>query len=215
MKTTLRAIAAAAGFFALALQFWLEIHIPRAPGLLKSTVNFFSYFTILANCAAALAMLVPLIARDRGAGRFLSQPSVRTAIAAYLIVVGITYLLFLRHVGDDQGLERVADQLMHYVTPVLFMIDWIAFVPKGRVPWTMIGTSLIPPLAYGVWTMVHGAVANWYPYPFVNATKFGHHGVLMYMARFLGAFVAVALALVVVDRILGSIQQRGIVEADQ
>jgi len=90
MKTTLRAIAAATVFFALALQFWLEIHIPRAPGLFKSTVNFFSYFTILANCAAALAMLVPLIAPDRGAGRFLSQPSVRTAIAAYLIVVGIT-----------------------------------------------------------------------------------------------------------------------------
>ena len=70
MKTTFRAIAAAAGFFALALQFWLEIHIPRAPGLLKSTVNFFSYFTILANCAAALAMLVPLIARDPGQGAF-------------------------------------------------------------------------------------------------------------------------------------------------
>ena len=144
MRTTLRAIAAATGFFALALQYWLEIHLPRGPGLIASTVNFFSYFTILANSAAALAMLMPLI------GRFLLRPSVRTAIAGYLIVVAIAYLMFLRHVGDDRGLERIADQLMHYAMPVLFVIDWIAFVPKGRVPWTMIGTSLIPPLAYGI-----------------------------------------------------------------
>jgi len=80
---------------------------------------------------------------------------------------------------------------------------------------SVIGTSLITPIVYGLWTMGHGALSNWYPYPFVNATKLGHHGVLMNMAGFLGAFVAVALALVVVDRILGSIQRRGIVEADQ
>jgi hypothetical protein len=59
---------------------------------------------------------------------------VRTAIAGYLIVVGVTYVLFLRHVGDDHGLERVADQLMHYVTPTLFIIDWLAFVPKDTFP---------------------------------------------------------------------------------
>jgi hypothetical protein len=134
MKTTLRAIAAGTGILALALQFWLEVHLPRGQGLFKSAVNFFSYFTILANGAAALAMLMPLIAPDSGVGRFLSKHSVRTAIAGYLIVVGITYALFLRHVGNDHGLERFADQLMHYITPAMFVIDWLAFVPKGRVP---------------------------------------------------------------------------------
>src|SRR6476660_8715735 len=134
MKATLRAIAAGIGIVALVLQFWLEIRLPRGPGLFKSAVNFFSYFTILANSAAAFAMLMPLIAPDSGVGRFLSKPSVRTAIAGYLIVAGVTYVLFLRHVGDDHGLERGADQLMHYVTPMLFIIDWLAFVPKGHLP---------------------------------------------------------------------------------
>ena len=203
MKTTLRAIAAATGLFALALQFWLEVHLPRGPGLFRSTVNFFSYFTILANGAAALAMLAPLIAQDSGMGRFLSKPSVRTAIAAYLIVVGITYLLFLRHVGDDQGLERVADQLMHYLTPALFVIDWLAFVPKGHVPWTMIGTSLAPPIVYGIWTIAHGAVTSWYPYSFVNMRSLGYQVGLANMASFLIVFTAIAVALVVIDRIMG------------
>lgn len=209
MQTTHRVFAAAIGFIALALQFVLEVRLPYGPGLLASTVNFFSYFTVLANGAAALAMLVPVIAPASRLGRFLSLPSARTVIAGYLIVVGGTYFLFLRHVGNDQGLERVADQLMHYVTPVLFMIDWLAFVPKGHVPWTMILISVLPPLVYGLWTMVHGATTGWYPYPFVDMRSVGYPEVLMNMAGFLAVFLAVELALVLIDRLIGSVWQSG------
>jgi len=204
MKTTLRAAAAAIGLLALALQFWLEVSLPRGPGLFKSAVNFFSYFTILANSAAALAMLMPLITPDSRIGVFLSRPSVRTAIAGYLIVVAITYVMFLRNVGNDQGLERLVDQLMHYATPLMFVLDWLVFVPKGRVPWTTIGTSLIVPVAYGAWTIVHGSVSHWYPYPFVDMRSLGYQEGLMSMAGFLVVFIAVALVLVVIDRSIGS-----------
>ena len=209
MRTTHRVFAAAIGFIALALQFVLEVRLTYGPGLFGSTVNFFSYFTVLANGAAALAMLMPVIASDSRLGRFLSLPSVRTVIAGYLIVVGGTYFLFFRHVGSDQGLERVADQLMHYVTPVLFMIDWLAFVPKGQVPWTMIWISLLPPLAYGLWTIVHGAATGWYPYPFVDMRSVGYQEGLMNMASFLAVFIAVELALVLIDRVIGSVWRSG------
>jgi hypothetical protein len=214
MKTLLRAIAAAIGFGALGLQWWLEVGIPKGPGLIGSTVNFLSYFTILANTLAAFAMLMPLIAPDSWAGRFLSRPSVRTVLAGYLIVVGVTYFLFLRHIGDDQGWERVADQLMHYATPGLFMIDWLAFVPKGNVRWTMIATSLVTPILYGIWTMVHGALTNWYPYPFFDASKLGHQKTSVNMTIFVGVFIGVALTLVVIDRIMGSLQGHDASEAD-
>lgn len=207
MQTLLRATAAATGFAALGLQYWLEVHLPRGPGLLASTINFFSYFTILANTAAAFAMLLPLIAPHSLPGRFLLEPSVRTAIAGYLIVVAATYFFFLRFIGDDYGLERLADRLMHYVTPLLFMIDWIAFVPKGRVPWSMVGTSLLAPLGYAVWTLVHGAVANWYPYPFVNMRSLGYQQGLENMAGFVVVFAGIALALVALDRMMGSVQR--------
>jgi hypothetical protein len=207
MNTLLRAIAAATGFAALGLQYWLEVHLPRGPGLLASTINFFSYFTILANTAAAFAMLVPLIAPHSVAGRFLLEPSVRTAIAGYLTVVAATYFFVLRFIGDDYGLERLADRLMHYVTPLLFMIDWIVFVPKGRIPWSLVGTSLLAPLAYAAWTLLHGAVANWYPYPFVNMRSLGYQQGLENMAGFVVVFAGVALALVALDRMLGLVRQ--------
>jgi hypothetical protein len=207
MQTTLRTITAAVGFFALALQFVLEIRLPRGPRLFGSTVNFFSYFTVLANGAAALAMLLPVIASDSRLGRFFSAPSVRSAIAGYLIIVAATYFLFLRHVGDDQGLERIADQLLHYLTPVLFLLDWLAFVPKGHVPLTIIGSSLIPPIVYGIWTVVHGSRSGWYPYPFLNLKALGYHAAFVNMATVLVVFTTVAVILVVVDRLMGPVRQ--------
>jgi hypothetical protein len=209
MKSALRSISAFIGLSALALQFWLEVGLPHGPSVIGSTFNFVSYLTILANTFAALAMLLPLVAPGAALGRFLSRPSVRTAIAGYMVIVGATYFLFLRHLGTDQGLERRADELLHYATPILFLIDWLAFVPKGYVPWTMIGTSLITPIVYGFWTMGHGALTNWYPYPFIDVGKIGYHRALMNMVACLGVFGAVALALVLIDRVIGFLLRRG------
>jgi hypothetical protein len=207
MQTLLRASAAAVGLFALGLQFWLEALLPHNLGLLGSALNFFSYFTIVANVAAALAMVMPLVAPNEGAGRFFSRPSVRTAITGYMIVVAGTYFLFLRDIGNDRGLERFADELMHYVTPVLFLIDWLVFVPKGMVPLTAIATTLYTPILYGLWTIVHGALTNWYPYPFFSFSKLGHQQALMNMAIDVGAFLAVELFLVVADGTIARVQR--------
>jgi hypothetical protein len=179
--------------------------------MIGSTINFVSYFTILANTFATLAMLVPLVAPHSAPGHFLSNPPVRTAIAGYMIIVGATYFLFLRHLGTDWGLERRADQLLHYVIPILFLIDWLVFVPKGQVRWTLIGTSIITPILYGVWTMGHGALTNWYPYPFLDVERLGLQRALTNMTSSLGVFVAVVVILILTDRIIATWQRRHVV----
>ena len=54
---------------------------------------------------------------------------------------------------------------------------------------------------------MHGAAANWYPYPFVDMRSLGYEQGLMSMAGFLIMFVAVALTLVAIDRTLESVQR--------
>jgi hypothetical protein len=203
MKGILRSVAAATGILALGLQFWLETRLPSSGGLVRSTLHFVGYFTIVANAAAALAMLLPLLVPQHLAGRFFTLPSVRTAIAGYMVIVAVTYFVFLSHIGDDQGLERLADRLLHYVTPALFVIDWLLFVPRGYAAWRMIAASLLMPLCYGLWTMIYGARTNWWPYPFVDVARLGRQEVWTNMLTFLGAFLAIAIVLTGIDRLLG------------
>jgi VIT1/CCC1 family predicted Fe2+/Mn2+ transporter len=53
------------------------------------TINFFSYFTILTIILAAMALTLPVFARE-SSWAFFSKPTVRTAITACIIIVFLT-----------------------------------------------------------------------------------------------------------------------------
>jgi hypothetical protein len=208
MKAVFRSVAGTIGLFALGLQYWLMTRYPDARSSLTTFTRFFSYFTILTNTLIVLSMFLPLIGRNGAAGRFLSRPSVRTAIVNYGVVVAIVYFLFLRNVGTDRDLELLADRLLHYVTPAMFVLDWLLFVAGGEIRWSTIGTTLILPALYGLWTLVHGALTGWYPYPFFNVARIGYPRTLVNFALFIVVFVVADLVLILLDRLIRSFSQR-------
>ncbi|MCC7251712.1 Pr6Pr family membrane protein [Hyphomicrobium sp.] len=203
MVTVLRAFAAALGWFAVALQYWLVISGDIGPDPVNRTINFFSYFTILTNILAALAMTAPLLAPGSSIGGFFDRPAVRTAIATYIIVVGVIYHLVLRDLWDPQGWQWIADMSLHYVTPVLFVVDWLLFVPKHSVPWRAALAALAYPLIYMGWTLWHGSWSGFYPYPFVDVTQLGLDKVLVNAGGMTAAFLVLCLVLIAVGRVLG------------
>jgi hypothetical protein len=129
MKTLYRSIAGVIGLVAVAIQYWL---VTQGPGGAPS-VHFFSFFTILTNLLAAAAMLLPVVAPSSSAGRFLDRPSVRTAITGYIVIVGTVYFALLRNLDHATGLRLLFEYVLHYVTPPLFVLDWLLFVPKGEI----------------------------------------------------------------------------------
>ena len=84
---------------------------------------------------AAICLTTPWLAPRSALGRFCGEPAVRTAVALYIAVTGGVYVLVLRHLWAPQGLQWLADTLLHYVTPVLFVIDWLALSPARTLPW--------------------------------------------------------------------------------
>jgi hypothetical protein len=188
----------------LALQFWLMMHYPSSKSLAVTITHFLNFFTIQANILLALCMLLPaLIPRSR-ASELVSKPSVRTAVLSYSALTALVYFVLLRNIGQDDGLERRADQILHYVAPAMFFIDWLAWVPKGRVSFRAVPSFLIYPALYVVWTFIYGALTGWYPYPFVNAGKLDNGRI----ADFVGVVTVAILipyVLVAIDRMLARV----------
>ncbi len=167
------------------------------------SINFFSFFTILTNIAAAIALLVPVAAPRSAAGAFLERPGVRTAIASYIIMVGVVYWLLLAGLSHRTGWSLSIEKALHYVTPPLFVLDWLLFVDKRAVGWSAVPRALLFPLAYGAWTLAHGAATGWYPYPFVDVVDLGY---LRVLANIVGLFVVLAAldaALIMMGRRIG------------
>lgn len=195
-------------WFALALQLYLTLRLTVADGrgIVAGILFYLSFFTILTNTLVALALTVPLVSPAPASrwGEFAASPFAQTAVAAYITIVGIVYSVALRHIWDPQGAQRVADLLLHDLIPVLFVVRWLLFVPKGSLRPGDAVRWLAYPLAYVAIIVVRGAVAHRYPYPFIDVTTLGYPRVLLNTVGLTIAFLLVGLIYVAIDRALGA-----------
>ena len=196
MANIFRTAAGLLSCFALALQYGLVMAGDIGPSAILRTVNFFSYFTILTNLLAAVALTLPVLAPQTALARFLDRPSVRTAIAAYIVIVMAIVFFVLRHLTTFQGWDLVADLILHYVVPMLFVIDWLILVPKESLKMKDTLAWLAFPLLYLIWTFIHGVYSGFYPYPFLNGSELGNARVLLNEAGLLVIFLILGLLLV-------------------
>jgi len=195
-------IAALLGWLALALQLYL-ILMSRWQGdksLLGGVDIFFSYFTVLTNILVAIVLTCAATSGDSAFRRFFLNPKVQGGVAAAIVLVGLAYNLLLRHTWNPQGLQWVADELLHDVMPVLFVIYWWFCVPKGTLQWRDIWPWLIYPLAYFIYALVRGYFVGSYPYPFIDVDQLGYPQVLINAVMVLVAFVVISLVVIAVDR---------------
>lgn len=202
MGKAFRMAAGILGWAALGLQYALVLTGTSGAGSFTRSVNFFSYFTILTNILAALALTLPWLAPQSALGEFFSRPSVRTAIAAYIIIVMTIVYFVLRHLTNLQGWDFLADLLLHYVMPVLFVIDWLFLVPKQTLKVRDTLGWLAFPVIYLIWTFIHGTYSGFYPYPFLNGAELGNARVLLNEAGLLAIFLVLGFVLVSGGRFL-------------
>jgi len=196
------ALVALITWFALILQCWLILQTTGKTGYstLKTITNFFSYFTILSNILVAVCLSSAFLDPVSRLGSFFSKISVQSAIALYIFIVGLVYNLVLRGIVILTGIDRVADNLLHVVVPVLFVLYWLIFAPKKTLQWKNILPWLIFPGLYLVYSLIRGPVADWYPYPFLNINILGYSKVILNSAGVLVAFLAAGLLLIAYNR---------------
>jgi hypothetical protein len=207
VRRAFRLVGATIALCGLILQFWLMTKYPSSRGIGNTVMHFLSFFTIQTNILIVACLLLPALMPTSRASQLLSTPSLRIAVMSYSALVASIYFVVLRNIGHDYGLERLADRILHYVTPAMFFIDWLAWVPKGRVPWSSVARYLIYPALYAVWMLLYGAVTGWYPYPFVNAARLG-------VAQLVGNLVALTCTVILMpviflalDRVLAKLDR--------
>jgi len=206
MTNVLRFAAGLVGLSGLIITF-LYGSSASEPDFLRRIILFFSTLTILTNTIVTIAFLIPPLAPDTKAGRFFSNVTVRTSIAGYITIVGIGYHLFLTPVSELEGMAQASTVITHYIVPLLFVLDWLFLTPgKSNLSWTTGGRSLVYPIIYTIWTLLHGAQTGWYPYPFVDVNVIGYPQAILNMAGFCLAFIILQLSFVSIGRFFGKKQ---------
>ncbi|CAD0260805.1 Pr6Pr family membrane protein [Pseudomonas veronii] len=194
--------AALAGWVGLAIQQYLIFYSRWSTGasLLGGLVNFFSFFTVLTNTLVVVVLSYAVVDRDSAAKRFFLAPRVSSAIVASIVLVSLAYNLLLRHLWQPEGFQFIADELLHDVMPLLFVVYWWRCVPKGTLQCKHIGLWVLYPLVYFAYVLLRGDLLGQYQYPFFDVGTLGYPQVFVNAGGILAGFVLIALAVVGLDK---------------
>ncbi|RZK68480.1 MAG: hypothetical protein EOO85_24250 [Pedobacter sp.] len=120
------------------------------------------------------------------------------------MIVGLIYATILKGIWKLEGLFKLTDFLLHTLSPILYVVFWLVFVPKTRMPWKVLFSWAVFPFIYLIYALIRGANSGYYPYPFVNAAKFGYTQVAINSIGVLLVFLVLSSILIGISRFMKS-----------
>lgn len=133
--------------------------------------NAFAFFTIQSNLLVGAATLLLALRLDRLSTSFAV---LRVAGLVAITVTGIVFHAVLAQTLDLKSWDAVGNELVHTVVPVMAVIGWLLVGPRGLISRRAVWLSLIFPVCWLAFTLIRGAIAHWYPYPFIDVTQVGY-----------------------------------------
>lgn len=221
----MRPVALAFRIIALAL---IVLGIVRITGIFTAEPSWRSllFYTVQSNLLGLvwMALLAAATLRDlRTLGRRgHSTPSARWS-AAVMMAITVTMLVYLFVLvpssfvqGSNYEPFSLTDNLIHIIAPSLLILDWLIFVPKGRLLKSDPLRWVIIPFAYLIFALIYGGLGgtflegNHYPYPFLNVEEHGVGGVAAWIAGLTVALVGVGYLYYGLDRLLSRMSPRSL-----
>jgi hypothetical protein len=195
-------ITALTAWFALGLQQYILIDNTPGNGMTPSEAvgRFLLFFTVLSNLLVAISLTIVLLSPASATARFFTKPSSPAAIALYIFIVGLVYNIILRSQWQPQGLQKIADELLHVAVPILYITWWLLFAGKHSLQWMDSIKWLAYPAVYLVYALVRGSLEGFYPYPFIDVTQWGAGQVAFNCAGLLIVFVIAGLLFVFIGK---------------
>ena len=196
LPPALALVVALSAIFGLAVQFTATFAQTGSVG--ASLWILLRYFTIIANLLVALVFVGAAMRRPP-----FGTPSVLGGITLIILLVAVVYQILLRGTLQQNGTEKLADLFLHSVTPLLVLLAWAFYAPKGglrtRDPlaWAAI------PILYLGYALLRGARDGLYPYPFLDVGRIGWAQTGINAVVIAIGFLGIGFVMVWFDRRLG------------
>jgi hypothetical protein len=186
-------VASAWAGLSLQMRLLIERYAAEGRGAGEAVWRYFAFFTLLTNALAAVVVSAWMIRRPPG-------PRLLATAATNVFMVGAVYHFALAKLSDPQGLQLLADRLVHTATPVLFTVLWLVAAPRRTLKWRDTLWMMIYPTVYFFYALGRGAIDGFYPYWFLDLPTLGAQQMTINGAVLMTLFGAVSLAFVAINR---------------
>ena len=167
-------------------------------------LNIFAFFTVLSNVVVGVTTTLLAINPNRFSPAFAAFRLIG------LVAITVTFIVFhvvLSSLLDLDTWAEVANQLLHTVVPIMAIVGWCLFGPRGLTSARIVRLTVIFPAAYMAFTLIRGPLASdFYPYPFADVKMLGYLKVCINSVWIALLFVGIAAGATALDKRL---QPRG------
>lgn len=198
--------------FGVLLQLEVAINNDNAlfEGGVARTVNTLSYFTVQSNILVALTTGLLAVRLDRSATWFRV---LRLSAVIAITITGVVFHLALKGLQELTGKAVTADWILHTASPILGLVGWLVFGPRGWVNRRIVALSVAFPLLWLAYTLIRGAIVtdrngrHFYPYPFLDVVDHGYLRVSLNILLVAGLFFALAMGALAADTRLKGVRR--------
>ena len=194
----IHALVALVAWLALGWQLWVSASAATTgDGVFTALLQAFALFPVWSS------IVVALIASGLAVNPIRNNPGFPTFRLDSLMMATMSALIFLVVLTpsfQSQGAQVGADLMLNIVVPILVLISYGVFGPRPRLEYRNIGPALTIPVFWMGYTLVHGAITQWYPYAFVNVDTSSYGRVAANLVTFLVIAAALAAVFVAIDK---------------
>ena len=185
----------------------------------SSTLQLF-YFTIQTNIFVLILFAVLILRTgiqikrgDTECEIYTANPVLQVGITFYITITMIIYWTLLS--GQNFDLSAMpyspvffqsSNFILHTATPVFAILDWLLFLPHGKITKKAGLLYLLYPLAYVVLVFIRAEIGppfysdHRYPYPFLNVDQLGWPAVIFIVLAMSAGFLLLSQIYVIIDK---------------
>ncbi|MEE4194286.1 MAG: Pr6Pr family membrane protein [Anaerolineae bacterium] len=133
---------------------------------------WFPYYTFHTNVFVGLWYVLSGLFPGKEKPSFWVKDGVKGAVTTYITITGLVYCTLLIHIEIAYvGYLPITSIITHMVVPVLMIADYLFFPIVSKPEWKQLPLWLTYPILYALFTVIRGAIINFYPYPFIDPNQ--------------------------------------------
>lgn len=162
--------------------------------------NSFRAFTMQTNLIVTIWFTLAIIWHNKPESLDKIMGPLKGAFTMYITITFVVFAILLSSSYQPSGFAAFSNLVLHYITPIVFILDWVLTEIKVQYKWNYLLYWIIYPLCYIIFAVIHGAFTGNYLYYFLDINALGILGFVMFVSILIAFGLALACLYILINR---------------
>lgn len=160
-------------------------------GLPLIWLTSFRYYTMQTNFMVSIWFTLAIVWHNKPESLEKITGPLKGAFTLYITTTFVFFAILLQGLYRPTGWAAFSNIILHYLTPIAFIVDWVLTETNKRYKWNYLPYWTLYPIGYLLFSLIHGSITGDYLYPFLNVSKLGILGYLVSICFLIGVGLAI------------------------